>query len=155
MKSTGDRTDFLLGTGTLLVAAIVIAAAWQLPPALYDPLGPSGLPLAISLVLAVLSVALIVQWFRRRGAAPDVPGEDTPSHWKAVASIGLMAAFVALIDLRLVGFREAAFVLFLALSLIFRLQGWRGLLVTALCGLVLIYGGYWLFTEVLIVNLPG
>jgi hypothetical protein len=43
----------------LVIAAGVFLAAWQLPPSLFDPLGPGAFPLLVSGLLAALSLVLL------------------------------------------------------------------------------------------------
>jgi hypothetical protein len=55
------RTDLVGAVAVLAVAGIVFAAAWQEPPARYDPLGPGTMPLWVSGALAALALVLLIR----------------------------------------------------------------------------------------------
>jgi putative tricarboxylic transport membrane protein len=52
--------DRIVGAALLLVSAVVVAASWRLPEtAAADAMGPKAYPMALALVLALLSLALV------------------------------------------------------------------------------------------------
>lgn len=51
--------DAAFGGGMLVVASVVLALAWRLPPSPFDPLGPGAFPLAVAGLLAGLALILL------------------------------------------------------------------------------------------------
>jgi hypothetical protein len=53
------RADAAFGLVMLVVAGVVFASAWELPPSLFDPLGPGAFPLMVSGLLGALALVLL------------------------------------------------------------------------------------------------
>jgi hypothetical protein len=73
--STSSRkarnADVGFSVGVLIVGVVFLVQAWKLPPSRFDPLGPGSFPIAICLLLIVLSGLALVQSLRGKslGAA--------------------------------------------------------------------------------------
>jgi putative tricarboxylic transport membrane protein len=64
------RRDRIVGAVLLVFSALVIVAAWRLPgTAAADAVGPKAYPMALALILAVLSVALMLGDGKEGGSA--------------------------------------------------------------------------------------
>ena len=57
--ATSKLGDALFGGVMLVLAVVVFATAWQLPPSLFDPLGPGAFPLLVSGLMALLALILL------------------------------------------------------------------------------------------------
>lgn len=55
------RIDLIAGIALLAIAGAFFVAAWREPIALYDPLGPGRAPMAVSALLALLSIILLAR----------------------------------------------------------------------------------------------
>lgn len=56
---TSRTADALFGGIMLALAVVVFATAWQLPPSLFDPLGPGAFPLLVSGLMGGLALILL------------------------------------------------------------------------------------------------
>ncbi len=54
--ATSKLGDALFSGVMLILAVVVFATAWQLPPSLFDPLGPGAFPLLVSGLMAMLAL---------------------------------------------------------------------------------------------------
>lgn len=54
--ATSKLGDALFGGVMLILAVVVFVTAWQLPPSLFDPLGPGAFPLLVSGLMAMLAL---------------------------------------------------------------------------------------------------
>jgi putative tricarboxylic transport membrane protein len=151
----------LVGVGTLVVGAVLAFGATFIPSdAGYAGVGPNALPWLVSVVLIVCGAWLI--WEARNGGFREMeaPSGAAAADWRAVAWV--VAGVVANASLiTVIGF-------ILACSLCFALAvrglriaegrpggGWRQSLIDGLTGLMIAAPVFWLFSQVLAINLPG
>ena len=114
------NADIGFSACVLAIGLVFLVQAWRLPPSRFDPLGPGSFPIAICLLLIVLSsTALVLSLLGRNlGAAEtsmilgigDEGGKRRP--WLAVFVFLAAAAYVAVLQWTPVGFfwATAAFV---------------------------------------------
>lgn len=97
------KSDRVAGAILLLVALLWIAGVfWTIPDVAGEPghIGPRGFPLAMGVMLAVLSVLMIAGSFAGGAAAAD--GEDKGQFdgaeiWALIATFGFLGGYVALL----------------------------------------------------------
>lgn len=151
----------LVGLLALGVAGVMVYGALQIPAdAGYAGVGPNFLPWVVATALGFCAVLLM--WEAITGGFRDLeePSGAPRGDWVAFAwvSAGVLAN-AALIE-------RAGFVLSCALCFALAVRGlrlaegkpgggWRGGLRDAVTGVVIAAPVYWLFTQVLSVNLPG
>jgi putative tricarboxylic transport membrane protein len=99
---TWSKSDRLAGAVLLLVALLWIAGVvWTIPDAAGDGgrVGPRGFPLAMGVLLAVLSALMIAGSFTATEAGADEPGRfDRAEVWALLATFGFLGGYVALLQ---------------------------------------------------------
>lgn len=94
MSGIGDRTAALVTGGCgLLFSVVYIQAARQIEDSLLaDPVGASGVPVAIGGLMALASVALILKGLlsARNSVPPDTDGAEAPSLRPHALAAGLL-----------------------------------------------------------------
>jgi putative tricarboxylic transport membrane protein len=154
------RADLLLAVGVWLLAGAAYYGAAILPPPVFDPLGSAAVPKFVAAILAILAGWMVLRRglllraapppegdMQGGGAAPLRPGV-------AIASIAIMLAYVGVIGLGLLGFREATvpFVILLG-GVMSRFRRSTMIIVTPL-SFVIAIGAAWLFSGALYIDLP-
>jgi hypothetical protein len=100
----------------LVVAAVTWREARGLPPAPYDPLGPKAFPIAVSLALAALGLAMLVRLLVGRSLGRsatgmvvglDTAGDHVRRPWTAAGVLILAFAYAGALSVRGVGFLPA------------------------------------------------
>jgi hypothetical protein len=100
----------------LVVAAVTWREARALPPAPYDPLGPKAFPIAVSVALAALGLAMLVRLVAGRSlgraATSMVVGLEAAAGqaqrpWTAAGILVLAFAYAGALSMRGVGFLPA------------------------------------------------
>lgn len=154
-QSRMPRADVALALGVGAFSALLLVEAEKIPPPFFDPLGSAAVPRGVAVVL--LALAVIV--FLRALAARPWPARPEPEGYRprpdvAVAIALLAVAYIAVMELELLGFRDAtiAFVA-LASAVLGRLSP-RIVLTGLLVAVVVGFGGKYLFTHVLFIALP-
>lgn len=157
-RSTALQT--LIALGVLGVAGVLAWGATQIPSAAgYSGVGPAFLPWLVAGVLALCGILLLLQ--ARRGGFRDVepPSGADRGDWRSLAwlAAGLLLN-AALIE-------SAGFILSCALCYALAVRGLRlsegqatplpRMGQDLLTGVVIAAPVYWLFTQLLAVNLPG
>lgn len=157
--------DTALVAGLLAVCAAVFWGARDLRPGSFEPLGPGAFPLALAGSISVLSLLLLVQaWGRRHTAAapaavpPDSGEEDeasvVPQPLMAVAIIVLAVIFGLAISVFRIDFAWSALAfLAVAMAIMTRFRA-RTLPLILLVSAISAFGADYVFTRVLVINLP-
>ena len=148
------RTDLALAAGLLLFSGLLYYEAERLPPPFFDPLGSAAVPKLAALVLTILA-ALLVLGHLRRAAGPGQAGrEPGGARLVALGAVLIPIAYVAIMQARVLGFREATVLFVFALGALLGRRERRRLV--ALAGLALLIGiGFdYLFTQVFYIDLP-
>ena len=151
----------LVGIGVLLIGAGLAFGALSIPSAAgYGGVGPNFLPWLVSTALLVCSGFIIRESVSGGFRAMDEPAGGPAPYWTGFAwmSAGLLAN-AALIT-------RIGFILSCTLCFVLAVQGLKGaegraergpaaLLKDALIGMAIAAPVYWMFTQLLAINLPG
>ena len=155
----------------LFLIGIAAAFLWDsrtLPGAGFDRLGPAPVPRLICWCVIILCGVVIGQVYLARRAAgvptgsadpdrdaPGAPEEDLkPQPVLALAMLGLTGAYVAVLAARISSFALATSVfLLLTIGVLNRFDR-KGLLLALVIALAMGFGCQYLFTEVLVIDLP-
>ena len=159
-SSRSTTLQTLIALGALGVAGVLAWGAVQIPSAAgYSGVGPAFLPWLVASVLALCGVLLLLQ--ARRGGFRDVepPSGADRGDWRSFAWL----AAGLLLNATLI--EHAGFILSCALCYALAVRGLRlsegqatplpRMVQDLLTGVVIAAPVYWLFTQVLAVNLPG
>lgn len=156
-----QRHQLLIGLGTLAVAGVLAVGAWFIPAAAgYAGVGPNFLPWVVACVLALCGGLLA--WHATHGGYRDMepPSGAAQGDWRALAWVSAaVLANAALIT-------TLGFVLSCALAFTLAVRGLRlsegkpagsprQTLADAATGLAISAPVYWLFRQLLAINLPG
>jgi hypothetical protein len=119
----------------LVAAGVTWREARRLPPAPYDPLGPGAFPVAVSLALALLGLAMLARLLvgRSLGGATmgmamglDAAADHARRPWTAAGTLLLAFAYAGALSVRGIRFLPAtAAYLFLSGLLLGPLEGRR------------------------------
>ena len=152
-----QKLDFWV---SLFLVALSVAMFWEslsLPPAFYDPLGPAAVPRALALFIGILSVIVLVRATRRTsgsaGEAADPP-THRPRATLALILYGLTLCYVLILALGVLRFGIATFLFLLIFMGIMTGFDRRRIPVILAIALVTGFGCQYLFTQVLIIDLP-
>jgi putative tricarboxylic transport membrane protein len=160
-----QRAQAAVGIGVLLVGLGLMAGATTIASeAGYGGVGPNFLPWVVSIALALCGVALV--WESMSGGFRDMEADnaETPPHWIGFVwvSVGLLlnAALITTIG----------FILSCALCFALAAQGFkaaedrvpaglaarvRQVALDAVVGAAIAAPVFWMFTQLLAINLPG
>ena len=156
-----NRDQTLVGAGALLLGAVLaVGAAQTRSEAGYSGVGPNFLPWVVALVLMLCGAGLLLQSLRGGFRDMDAPSGADSGHWIGFAwvSVGLLAN-AALIT-------SIGFILSCTLCFVLAVRGFksaegradftlRGIAVDALIGFAIAAPVYWMFSQLLAINLPG
>ncbi|MEZ5864206.1 MAG: tripartite tricarboxylate transporter TctB family protein [Geminicoccaceae bacterium] len=148
--------DIVFAVTVLALAGIVWWGTAALPPPRYEPLGSAALPRTLAVIMALLGIMLLGRvWAggRRPAASAARPG-FRPRPWLAVGVLAVLVAYVALMDLRLLGFVPASILALVLLGAM--LTGFDRRRLPWLAGFVvlLVVAVQLLFTRVFYIDLP-
>ena len=157
----GSRPQLLIGIGTLASGLLLAVGATQIrSEAGYSGVGPNFLPWGVAVMLALCGGFLI--WQARSGGFRDMeePTGAAQGHWAGFAWVtaGLLAN-AALIT-------SIGFILSCTLCFVLAVRGYksaegrldlspRALAKDAAIGFAIAAPVYWMFTQLLAINLPG
>lgn len=160
-SSAAKRHQTFIGAGALLLGALLALGARNISSeAGYAGVGPNFLPWVVATVLLVCGAWLI--WEARTGGwrQLEAPSGAAQGDWKALAWVAAgIAANAALIT-------TAGFILSCTLCFMLAVRGLRGsegkphggvrgLVIDFVTGFLIAAPAFWLFTQVLGINLPG
>jgi putative tricarboxylic transport membrane protein len=148
------RTDLALAAGLLLFSGLLYYEAERLPPPFFDPLGSAAVPKLAALVLTILAALLVLEHILRAAGPGQAGREPGGAPLVALGAVLIPIAYVAIMQARVLGFREATVLFVFALGALLGRRERRGLV--ALAGLALLIGiGFdYLFTHVFYIDLP-
>jgi putative tricarboxylic transport membrane protein len=155
------RHQTLIGAGAIVIGALLAYGATQIPAAAgYAGVGPNFLPWVVAVALLVCGVLLVLQARSGGWREMDEPSGAPRGDWAALAwvSAGVLAN-AALITR--IGFILACTLCFMLAVRGLRASegkphgGGRGLLLDFVTGFLIAAPAFWLFTQVLGINLPN
>ncbi len=156
------RADLLLAVAVWVLAATAFYGAVLLPPPLFDPLGSAAVPKLVSVILAVLAAGVVGRrWMMVRAAQPeereasDEDGLVAPLRpGIALASIGVILAYVAVMTVGILGFREATVPFVILLGGVMSRFRRSTIIVLVPLSFAIAIGFSWLFSGALYIDLP-
>jgi hypothetical protein len=164
-QETSSKVE--LGFSIFLIG-LSITIFWEtlsLPPGTFDPVGSAGFPRLISVVIGVLSLAILIRAVRRIsiGSKKATSSETQqaavyPTFRRrpdlALGFYALSLVFASVLALKLVSFAIcAALFLFISIGMLTRFY-YKRLPVVILIALVIGFGSQYIFTQVFVVDLP-
>jgi hypothetical protein len=166
MGGTPRRADLAFVLFCLLVAALFGVEAARAPASPFDPLGPGSVPLGLSILLALLALLLLARLLlgldtgaARQSLLLGLPDGSAGTSYRLRPDLAVLAAvsslvYVAVLQAGWPGFVPATFVYLevLGAAMLPRRRGPQAaaLAIAALGAL----GLRWIFTRVLIIDLP-
>jgi putative tricarboxylic transport membrane protein len=145
--------ELLAGTVALIVAGLFIVEARGLPPPFFEPIGSAAVPRGTAWIVVVLALAMMGRalFSREPGSAAFHSPQEVR---RTVAFSALILLYVAALGLTKIGYAVSTLV-FLAISVPL-LAGFsrRWLLRSVVLGIVFGFGLQFLFTRVLVTDLP-
>ncbi|MCB2191046.1 MAG: tripartite tricarboxylate transporter TctB family protein [Deltaproteobacteria bacterium] len=161
--------DTVLACGLLLISGLAYWGTLELPDPIFDPLGAAFVPKVLAYCLAFASVILLIKTFygavkfsgakqnQAAGTSEEaVSGQEQPRqrNWLAFASVLLTIAYIAVMYCQLCGYRTATIIFLIAFGTMLAGLKPKMIAINLVIALILGFGLYWIFTEVLVVNLP-
>ncbi|MDX1540617.1 MAG: tripartite tricarboxylate transporter TctB family protein [Geminicoccaceae bacterium] len=162
LRAPVARNDVILALALYAFSAVLYWQASLLPPPFFDPLGSAAVPKFVAVVLVILATLVLVRLVAdRRESAPPVdeatPPEEEgapPAPLVALGAVLIPTAYVGVMAIGLLGFREATVLFVFALgALLARFR--RGavlILIPAALAIGLLFD--FVFTQVFFVDLP-
>lgn len=156
-----NRLHALVGAGTLLLGGGLALGAVQIrSDAGYSGVGPNFLPWVVALGLIACGVGLVAHALRGGFRDMEEPSGADSGHWAGFVwvSAGLLASAAVITS---IGFILACTLCFVLAARGFKsaegrpVWGVRGILVDAAIGAAIAAPVYWMFTQLLAINLPG
>ena len=159
--SATPKPQVLVGIGTLALGALFVAGATTIKSdAGYAGVGPNFLPWVVGLALLLCGVFLVYEALSGGFRAMDAPSGAASGHWPGFAwvSAGILAT-AALIT-------TIGFILSCALCFVLAVRGFKSAegrldlspaawLRDLAIGFAIAAPVYWMFTQLLAINLPG
>ena len=155
------RHQTLVGAGTLALGVLLAAGATQFSSeAGYAGVGPNFLPWVVGVLLTLCGAWLV--WESRTGGfrAMEDPGGADSGHWPGFVwvSVGILANALLITTI--------GFILSCSLCFVLAVRGFkssegrldlslRAIVIDALIGFAIAAPVYWMFTQLLAINLPG
>ena len=144
-----------LAAALLAMSVAVYWSSLSLPPAMLEPVGPAAFPRVVASILGVLAaIVLGSALLRRASAGTDTSEMESRRPGLAVLTLVLSIAYIAAMEIELLGFREATVLYLLALGAVLVGFDRRRLIPIAVIAVVLGVGAHWIFTQLFYVDLP-
>ncbi len=165
--------DIIAAVGLILLSLVFFTATLDLPEPRYEPLGPAAVPKTISLLILISAVVLMgrgIYHFIRTGSFAALrsepvtgtgnpgPGYQLRPHL-AVMVMLLLVVYIGLLHLQVVGYRISCTLFMLSsglLTLWYEKRAFKlfHLAVLLVLTLLMAFGGYYVFTQILVIDLP-
>ncbi len=146
----------LLTVGLIVVSVAMYASVAGMGRGIYEPLGAGALPRLLSVSVGGLACVLLLQGLRdwQRAGPLEVNTGERPQFLLAALSCMLTLGYAAVMTMGGVGFRAATFAYVLTLGLLLSRWRVRTLPALLLAAGIMSFGVHYLFTRVLVVDLP-
>lgn len=165
--------DIIAAAGLIFLSLVFFAATLDLQEPRYEPLGPAAVPKTISLLILVCAVVLMgrgIYHFMQNGgfaalrSKPETGAEDRGPGYQlrphlAVMVMILLVVYIGLLHLQVLGYRTSCTLFMLAtglLTLWYEKRAFKPfhLAVLLVLTLLMAFGGYYVFTQILVIDLP-
>lgn len=172
-KNHKSLVDIIAAVGLIILSLVFFTATLDLPEPRYEPLGPAAVPKTISVLILVSAVVLMgrgIYHFIRNGGfaalrAEPVPETGSPSPGYplrphlAVMVMLLLVAYIGLLHLQVMGYRISCTLFMLSSGLLilwYEKQAFKlfHLAVLLVLTLLMAFGGHYVFTQILVIDLP-
>jgi hypothetical protein len=172
-KQHNPAVDIIAAAGLIVLSLVFLVATLDLRESPYEPLGPAAVPKAISLLILVCAMVLmgrgIYKFIRNGGfadlrlgpnAGVEVSGPKYQLRPKlAIMVMILLVIYIGLLHWQLLGYRTGCTLFMLAtglLTLWYEKRTIKPFHVAILLVLTLLmaFGGYYVFTQILVIDLP-
>lgn len=155
-RPTHPGTDLVVAALVAAAAALLFVGASTLPPPRWEPLGPAAVPRALGTLLALFAAILALGAVRALRAQAETPA-FAPDRVRLLRGTGVLVAVIALAVAMDVGgapFVVAGPVFVVAIAALVGGLSLRGLMWSAVWGVVLCAGIFFAFTRFFYINLP-
>ena len=155
-RPTHPGTDLVVAALVAAAAALLFVGASTLPPPRWEPLGPAAVPRALGTLLALFSAILALGAARAILARAETPA-FAPDRARLLRGTGVLAAviiFVVAMDKADVPFVVAGPAFVVSIAALVGGLSLRGLMWSAVWGVVLCTGIFLAFTRFFYINLP-
>ncbi len=159
--------NIVLGLGCLAYAVFLYFGALHVPPPIFDPLGSAAVPKIAAFLIALLSVVILMSGLRQRsipstkssdGTDADVAGDEdspvTPRYDLGFCLLGFCAAYVAGMELGVLGYPVATAIFLFASGLLLGGLNTRNILLSLIISVVVGFGSDFIFSEFFYIQLP-
>ncbi len=164
-----DYWDIALAVVLIIISIVTLVGTASIREFNYEPLGPTFLPKALAYCFFVMSglilVKVAIRQIRERKEELTEPGEKGVEEvegfqrhpWLAVIAVGLISLFIS--SLHFLGFRVTSLIFMIVLgTLLIRFENKsnkkRNVISLIIIALVLSFGLYFIFREILGVRVP-
>lgn len=160
MQIKSLHADLLLASAMLIVAAVLFVGGLSLPASRFEPMGPSGMPLTVAVVLAALSIVLLVSSLAKHRSKPSADQGrtvllDTSRRMSVLACVLVSLVYLLVLAFELLPFMIATVAYLIAYGSIEGGFQRRSLVVLVASALIIGVGTSLILSEVLVVPLPG
>jgi putative tricarboxylic transport membrane protein len=145
--------ELVAGMFSLVLAGLFIAQARGLPPPFFEPIGSAAVPRGTAWIVVVLAVVMMTRALLSRETGP-APFHSPREIRRTLAFSGLILLYVAALGLTRIGYALAT-VAFLTIAVPLLAGFSRQWLLRSLAlGIPLGFGLQYLFTHILVTDLP-
>jgi hypothetical protein len=149
------RFDIGVALVLIVIAAIAIWEAADLPPGTFEPLGSARVPQMTAGLIILLSLWVIVRAMLRQDGVGDTEPFGT-ARWRDAAIVaGLTVLYVAALHFRITTFAIVTMVFLTATIFVLVRFNVAKLPIILLVAAIAGFGCQYLFTRVFVVDLPG
>jgi len=164
-KETSPRVELGLSIFLIVLSVVIFRGTLSLPPGSFDPVGSAGFPRLISLVIGILSLAILIRAARRilgdmkKSVAPATEDDAASPTFRrrpdlALAFYALSLVYVSALALKLISFGICTVLfLFTSIGMLTRFT-FKRLPIALLIALVIGFGCQYIFTQVFVLDLP-
>jgi len=164
-QETSSKVELGFSIFLIVFNIVVFWETLDLPPGTFDPVGSAGFPRIVSVAIGVLSLVILIRAVRRIvvGSKKATVSESQqtavsptfrPRYDLALGFYALSVAFASVLALRWISFAiSTALFLFISIGMLTRFY-YKRLPVAVIIALVIGFGCQYIFTQVLVLDLP-
>ena len=149
-----------IGVSALLIvaSAAIFVETLELPPPVYDPIGPAAFPRVLSVIIGILALVVIVSAVRRPSLAAVQDGGQ-PRTYRLRPDLALGSTLLTTGYVVLLAFRPFSFAVLTTLYLVVQIMllfdfERRRLPAAVLLAAVFGFGSDYIFTQLFFIDLP-